>query len=44
MPDAKDFGTALADATTAFNRIYPNVKVNVEFQTWGDHLRSSMQH
>jgi len=39
MPDAKDFGTALADATTAFNRIYPNVKVNVEFQTWGDHLK-----
>ena len=39
MPDAKDFGTALADATTAFNRAYPNIKVNVEFQTWGDHLK-----
>jgi N,N'-diacetylchitobiose transport system substrate-binding protein len=39
MPDAKDFGTALADATTSFNRTYPNVKVNVEFQTWGDHLK-----
>ena len=39
MPDAKDFGTALADATAAFNRTYPNVKVNVEFQTWADHLK-----
>jgi N,N'-diacetylchitobiose transport system substrate-binding protein len=39
MPDAKDFGTALADATKSFNAIYPNVKVNVEFQTWGDHLK-----
>lgn len=39
MPDAKDFGSALADATVAFNRAYPNVKVNVEFQTWGDHLK-----
>jgi N,N'-diacetylchitobiose transport system substrate-binding protein len=39
MPDAKDFGTALADATTSFNRTYPNVKVNVEFQTWADHLK-----
>jgi len=39
MPDAKDFGTALADATASFNRTYPNVKVNVEFQTWADHLK-----
>ncbi len=39
MPDAKDFGTALADATIAFNKKYPNMKVNVEFQTWGDHLK-----
>lgn len=39
MPDAKDFGTALADATKSFNKLYPNVKVNVEFQTWGDHLK-----
>lgn len=39
MPDAKDFGSALADATLAFNRAYPNIKVNVEFQTWGDHLK-----
>ena len=39
MPDAKDFGTALADATTSFNLSYPNVKVNVEFQTWADHLK-----
>lgn len=39
MPDAKDFGTALADATAAFNHSYPNIKVNIEFQTWGDHLK-----
>lgn len=39
MPDAKDFGTALADATKSFNKLYPNVKVTVEFQTWGDHLK-----
>jgi len=39
MPDAKDFGSALADATTAFNHAYPNIKVNVEFQTWSDHLK-----
>ena len=39
MPDAKDFGTALADATKSFNRTYPKVKVNVEFQTWADHLK-----
>ena len=39
MPDAKDFGTALADANAAFSAAYPNTKVNVEFQTWGDHLK-----
>lgn len=39
MPDAKDFGTALGDATKSFNKLYPNVKVTVEFQTWGDHLK-----
>jgi N,N'-diacetylchitobiose transport system substrate-binding protein len=39
MPDAKDFGTALVDATKSFNKLYPNVKVTVEFQTWGDHLK-----
>jgi N,N'-diacetylchitobiose transport system substrate-binding protein len=39
MPDAKDFGTALEDANAAFSAAYPNVKVNVEFQTWADHLK-----
>ena len=39
MPDAKDFGTALADANAAFTAAYPTVKVNVEFQTWADHLK-----
>jgi N,N'-diacetylchitobiose transport system substrate-binding protein len=39
MPDAKDFGTALADANAAFAAAYPNTKVNVEFQTWSDHLK-----
>jgi len=39
MPDAKDFGTALADANAAFSASYPGTKVVVEFQTWGDHLK-----
>ena len=39
MPDAKDFGTALEDANAAFSAAYPNTKVIVEFQTWGDHLK-----
>ncbi|TRZ71705.1 MAG: extracellular solute-binding protein [Streptomycetaceae bacterium] len=39
MPDAKDFGTALEDANAAFTAAYPNTKVIVEFQTWGDHLK-----
>jgi N,N'-diacetylchitobiose transport system substrate-binding protein len=39
MPDAKDFGTALADANAAFSAAYPNTKVIVEFQTWSDHLK-----
>lgn len=39
MPDAQNFGTALADANKAFEAAYPGYKVNVEFQTWGDHLK-----
>ena len=39
MPDAKDFGTALADANAAFSAAYPKTKVIVEFQTWADHLK-----
>lgn len=28
----------VAAATTAFNQKYPNVKVDVQYQTWADHL------
>jgi N,N'-diacetylchitobiose transport system substrate-binding protein len=31
-------GTEIADATTAFHAKYPNVKVNVTYQTWGTYL------
>jgi N,N'-diacetylchitobiose transport system substrate-binding protein len=30
--------TEVAAATTAFNTKYPNVKVDVQYQTWADHL------
>ncbi len=30
--------TEVAAATTAFNATYPNVKVDVQYQTWADHL------
>jgi N,N'-diacetylchitobiose transport system substrate-binding protein len=29
---------AVADATTAFHQQYPNVKVDVQYQAWTDHL------
>jgi N,N'-diacetylchitobiose transport system substrate-binding protein len=29
---------AVTDATTAFNKVYPNVKVSVSYQAWADHL------
>ena len=29
---------AVTDATTAFNKVYPNVKVTVSYQAWTDHL------
>jgi N,N'-diacetylchitobiose transport system substrate-binding protein len=28
----------VADTTTAFNKTYPNVKVDVQYQNWTDHL------
>jgi len=30
--------TEVASATTAFNTKFPNVKVDVQYQTWADHL------
>jgi N,N'-diacetylchitobiose transport system substrate-binding protein len=39
MPDAKNFGTALADTNAAFVKAHPGYKVAVEYQTWGDHLK-----
>lgn len=39
MPDAKNFGTALADANAAFTKAHPGYKVAIEYQTWGDHLK-----
>lgn len=39
MPDAASFGTALADANKAFEAAYPDYKVDVQTQTWGDHLK-----
>lgn len=39
MPDAQNFGTAVADANSAFQAAFPNYKVDVQWQTWGDHLK-----
>lgn len=30
--------TVVSDATSAFNTKYPNVKVQIDYQQWGDHL------
>lgn len=39
MGDARDaWPTAVAAANTAFAVKYPNTKVNIEYQTWADHL------
>jgi N,N'-diacetylchitobiose transport system substrate-binding protein len=39
MTDAQQgWPNSVAAATTDFNKKFPNVKVDVQYQTWGDHL------
>ena len=38
MPDAKGWQKAIDGANALFAKKYPKVKVNIQFQTWGDHL------
>jgi N,N'-diacetylchitobiose transport system substrate-binding protein len=38
MPDAKGWQNAIDGANATFHAKYPNVKVDIQYQTWGDHL------
>ena len=38
MPDAKGWQGAIDGANAAFKKKYPNVKVDIQYQTWADHL------